>query len=609
MPNPPTTRNAPLNEHLEAYKNDTLKGLARHLGTYPPTRKADLIDWIQQRMLDPTGVRQLWDKLDRLQQQAVAETLYAADGRFDRAAFRAKHGADPNWGERDQWGGLTKPSALSLFVHSAMVPADLAALLMTFVAQPAAARIKSSDTPMAALTATLVNTSTRTKEEIELPMAVVETEQAAQQDLHAVLRLIEVDKIKASETTRLISAAGAKAIAKVLHGGDFYESFEIGDPDVRDAIGQIKPFAWPLILQSAGLVELAGGRLQLTAAGQKALETPPHQTIRKAWQRWQKNTLLDEFYRIDEIKGQKSKGQRVLTAPAGRRAAIVQALGECPTGRWIDTNEFSRYMQAAGHRFEVARDLWALYITDRNYGSLGYAGHGDWHIVQKRYLLAYLFEYAATLGLIDVVYVLPNDVSRDFRNLWGVDDLQFLSRYDGLLQFRINNLGAWCLGLTAHYVPTAPQAWAVLQVLPNGDIVASAAATPGDLLLLGQFAERSSDFVWRLAPLKLLEVVEQGRALAGIVAFLEARSQGPLPQNVAADLAETARRLEQLTDRGPARLLEVQDPITAQLIANDSRLRSLCLLTGERHLVVLAENEKAFRRGLREMGYAWAPAR
>ena len=440
-------------------------------------------------------------------------------------------------------------------------------------------------------------------------MVVVETEQAAQQDLHAVLRLIEVGKIKASETTRLISAAGAKAIAGVLQRGDFYTSFEIDDPDLDFEIGHIKPFAWPLIVQSAGLVELAGGKLQLTAAGQKALETPPHQTIRKAWQRWQKNTLLDEFNRIDAIKGQKAKGQRVLTAPAGRRAAIVNALAECPAGRWIDTNEFSRYMQAAGHRFEVARDLWALYITDRNYGSLGYDGHGDWHIIQKRYLLALLFEYAATLGLIDVAFIHPEDAPSDFNDLWGVDDLAFLSRYDGLLQFRINNLGAWCLGLADRYVPTPPQVRAVLQVLPNGDIVASADTTPGDLLLLGQFAEQTSDFVWRLEPLKLLEAVEQGRALADIVAFLKAKSHGPLPQTIAVNLAETAQRLEQLTDRGPARLLEVQDPIVAQLIANDSRLRSLCLLAGERHLVVLAENEKAFRRGLRELGYAWAPAR
>ena len=97
-------------------------------------------------------MRHLWDKLDRLQQQAVAETLYAADGRFDRTAFRAKYGAEPNWGEKSDWGSITKPSALSLFIHDSMVPADLAALLKTFVAQPSAARIKSSEAPLAAIT-------------------------------------------------------------------------------------------------------------------------------------------------------------------------------------------------------------------------------------------------------------------------------------------------------------------------------------------------------------------------------------------------------------------------------------------------------------------------
>ncbi len=441
-------------------------------------------------------------------------------------------------------------------------------------------------------------------------MAVVETEQAAQQDLHAVLRLIEVDKIKASETTRLISAAGAKAIARVLHGGDFYKSFEIGDPDVERAIGHIKPFAWPLILQSAGLVELAGGKLQLTAAGQKALETPPHQTIRKAWQRWQKNTLLDEFNRIDEIKGQKAKGQRVLTAPAGRRAAIVQALAECPAGRWIDTNEFSRYMQAAGHRFEVARDLWALYITDRNYGSLGYAGHGDWHIVQKRYLLAYLFEYAATLGLIDVAYVLPNDAPGDFNKLWGVDDLA------------VPQPLRWAVAVP-HQQPGRVVPGADRQLRPHGTAGAggiAGAAQRRHRRQRGRHAGRPADAgPVRRAKLRLRLAPGAAQAAGGGGAGAGAGRHRRLPgghgrrghcrRTSPPTWPRLPRRLEQLTDRGPARLLEVQDPITAQLIANDSRLRSLCLLAGERHLVVLAENEKAFRRGLRELGYAWGPAR
>ena len=159
-----------------------------------------------------------------------------------------------------------------------------------------------------------------------------------------------------------------------------------------------------------------------------------------------------------------------------------------------------------------------------------------------------------------------------------MDDLDCLSRYDGLLQFRINGLGAWCLGLTQKYVPAPPEVRAVLQVLANGDVVVSASTTPGDLLLLGRFAEQVSDYVWHIQPVKLLEALEQGLALADVVAFLEAKSPGPLPQNIAATFRETAERVAQLTDRGSARLVEVQDPTLALLIANDSRLRSLCLL-------------------------------
>ena len=42
-----------------------------------------------------------------------------------------------------------------------------------------------------------------------------------------------------------------------------------------------------------------------------------------------------------------------------------------------------------------------------------------WEILQARYALCVLFEYAATLGLIDVAYVPPADAREDFRRLWA----------------------------------------------------------------------------------------------------------------------------------------------------------------------------------------------
>ena len=62
-------------------------------------------------------------------------------------------------------------------------------------------------------------------------------------------------------------------------------------------------------------------------------------------------------------------------------------------------NDFGRFMQVAGFDFIVNRDPWNLYLAEPGYGSLGYDGSHDWAIIEGRYALCLLFEYAATLGL------------------------------------------------------------------------------------------------------------------------------------------------------------------------------------------------------------------
>ncbi|MFC5201052.1 hypothetical protein [Streptomyces kaempferi] len=57
------------------------------------------------------------------------------------------------------------------------------------------------------------------------------------------------------------------------------------------------------------------------------------------------------------------------------------------------------------------------------YDSLGYDGFHDWPLLQDRYTLAVLFEYAATLGLIGIEYVPPVGAREDYRDNWGADDL------------------------------------------------------------------------------------------------------------------------------------------------------------------------------------------
>ena len=62
-------------------------------------------------------------------------------------------------------------------------------------------------------------------------------------------------------------------------------------------------------------------------------------------------------------------------------------------------------------------------------------------ILEGRYTLAVLFEYAGTLGLIDLDYIHPAGARDDFRDNWGGDDLDALSRYDGLQAIRLNRAG------------------------------------------------------------------------------------------------------------------------------------------------------------------------
>jgi len=137
------------------------------------------------------------------------------------------------------------------------------------------------------------------------------------------------------------------------------------------------------------------------------------------------------------------------------------------------------------------RGLWKLYLVDPQYGSLGYSGFADWPILEGRYTLAVLFEYAATLGLSDFEYTDPAGARTDYHDNWGAHDLDYLSGYDGLLALRLNPLGAYVLGLTGDYQPpqdtTVPER--TLKVLPTLDVVAIGELTAADRLFLDAHAE------------------------------------------------------------------------------------------------------------------------
>jgi hypothetical protein len=419
------------------------------------------------------------------------------------------------------------------------------------------------------------------------------TEREAQLNLRAVLELCSAGEIRCSEKTGRPSAATIRTVDSSLVHGDFYYD----EP--------IATFAWPLLVQAGGLARIEGGRLRLTPKGRAALRMPPAGVIRTLWQRWLTHAVIDEFSRIEEIKGQRVKN--VLSAAKPRRQIVARALAGCPPDEWIGVDALFTTMRRGSLSPTIARNemaQWKLYLVDPQYGSLGYDGFHRWEILEGRYTLAVLFEYAGTLGLVDLDYVHPTGEREDFQDNWGGDDLDALSRYDGLQAIKLNALGRYVLGLTSTYQPqvAADQAPA-LKVLPNLDVVVTGVLDPGDELLLSAYAEHTADRVWTVSAASLLAALDTGRNLAEFVGFLSRRAENELPGALETLVGDVTRRAGQLTDLGHARVVECADAALAALIARDRALRGLCHLVGERHLAVPLEAELKFRTALRKLGY------
>ncbi|MDH3326981.1 MAG: helicase-associated domain-containing protein [Gammaproteobacteria bacterium] len=567
-----------------------------------PTRKEDYIKLILKHMLSPR-IETYWQRLEPLEQKAIAEAIYNWDGRFYALRFERKYLAIPKifiqqpYSYQRTSNAKQETSTLRLFFYGGVIPDEFIAKLKEFVLRPTEDAIKVSSS-------TDILDNGFLMDKADTKVRVIATQTAVDQELAAILRLIDNGKISVSDKTAQATTASVKSIDTMLVGGDFY-SAEDDLELVKYVGGSIRPirsFAWPLLLQTGGLAKRVGKKLELTGKGKKAITGTLGDTIKTLYTRWRDKGSLDEFRRVDLIKGQNGKGRR-MTKVAERRHAVEEVLGCCPVDEWVSVDELFRYMQAGDFGLEVVHDPWKLYLCDSNYGSLGYDGHHDFTILQGRYLLTYLFEYLATLGMIDVAYIPPYHVRSDFNGIWGADDIYFLSRYDGLLYFKLNSLGAWCLDLVDNYQPIVPTIVPLLHVNEQFQIDLIRDATPTELLTLNQYTEFNSDAQRCLTPESLLSALEQGFSPESLLVFLESYSDEPLNDEVKQLFSDFGSRSAAMNDGGMARLIKCGNAGLARMISTDPTTRTHCQLINGNTLVVPTKSEAALRKGLRKLGY------
>ena len=573
-----------------------------------PTRKAEMAQAIANR-LSGRRMRDAWDLLDKTQQMAVREALYNPERSFDPDRFRARYGKLPS-GYKPP--GYRKSSRLRLFLYPpdrhrapTVIPQDLAERLLEFVQEPPKPTLAPVDELPDVIQQERLYAPKGQDKFTAVPLEHRDMEQAAAYDLLAVLRLVDQGRVAVSAKTRRPSAAAMLRVAGVLTGGDFFDPAEKKKHSWSQVAGPVKSFAWPLLLQAGRLARPRGSKLVLTRTGRAALREPPANTLRDLWRAWATDAPLDEFSRVDAVKGQKrGKGRHGMTAAEDRRIAVEDALAECPVGRWIRFDDFSHFMYVTPFDFEVTHDPWRLYIgSSSRHGSLGYADCHDWDILQGRYIMCLLFEYAATLGMIDLAYTHPDGARLDFVRHWGADELAFLSRYDGLQYFRLNPLGAWCLDMADEYVPAVPQSATSISVHPDLRVLWNGPIAADERLLLEMWAVEEADGIWRLDQKKTFSAIEGGHDVDALREFLATRDDQPLPERVEGFLRKTGRDARALARAGPAILVKCANAKIADRIASDKRAGRLCLRADGQHLAVYAGKEETFRRAIHALGY------
>ena len=216
-----------------------------------PTRKAEIAKAIDG-CLRGESLRTLWGKLNEHQQLAVRETLHGFDGEFNPEQFNAKYGKLPA-------GCGGSPSSQSSPIHFFLYPAHRHAQTPSIVPPDLAKRLKDFVPPPPEPKLSPVE---------ELPDAI-------------------------QQRRRGYVPSGEKP---------GFDSVELVRRDMEQAAAR-DLLAVLRLVEQARVAELHGSKLALTKRGRAALAEAPAKTLRYLWERWRKNTLLDEFSRVDAIKG------------------------------------------------------------------------------------------------------------------------------------------------------------------------------------------------------------------------------------------------------------------------------------------------------------------
>jgi len=580
---------------LDGLNKEVLIAHAPLVGAGVHGRKGEIVNGIAARIR--SSPKRLVNACGRDEKLLLAELAHGSELGITPARFTAKHAVP--FPKMERWGGYRRRQGSVLVLvtdHDCDegvygLASDLRTPLRQLLPPPPGASVRT----VAELPGEHV--STRWGATLTKAVRIYEGAAHAFEEGRRVLALVQQGKVRVSASTKRPAAAAVEAVGSVLLTPDL----DLEDPDGAEETGPVRAYAWPVVVQQCGWAKAQGAKLALTRKGVALLTSPSPELWREGFERLLVDRVFDELHRVPNIRGQTGRGKRTRTPTAERRAEIADAMAEWPIGEWLAFEDAFRLGIASGHDFTVNRCPWNLYFCEHGYGSLNDGHHHD---LARQYLRVLLLETFATLGIVDAAYVPPHYLWPELGDSWGIDEIPFCSRCDGLLYARLTPLGAFCLGVSDHY--EAPGAEGVrLRVLANRDVVGldQPQLPPAVSGLLEMYAKRRADAVWRLDEKLIVAHLERGGSTRDVRELLARHGVASLPETVESFLADIDRRAMAVAGVEDALVVRFRDPATAALIANDAAGRKLCLAAGQEAVAVPKKNEEAFRALLRRKGY------
>ncbi len=590
-------------ERLNEMGVDTLKIVGKKLEiSKTATRKADIIEALSHKinyhLADLVRMCTKWERL------CLREATYNG-GKVPTSQFYGKYGvqcpspvASYNTYHKP---AMSEVSPFPLLVHSEGYSSEICVLeelipkLKQVLSQPEEATCKTLEQIPAELK--------QGEDSSGCPILVHSGQASVFDELALMLSLVQARKLRVTDKSKRPTEATVRLVNQSLIEPDF----QLLDHDLKSwetPPGAVRAHAWPVLLQQCGWCKAKGSHLELTPKGKGVLKAMDADQIKQGLTRFGNNDLFDELNRITHIKGQAGKGKRCLSKPSRRKNAILDAMTRWPVNQWMAFDDAYRTILAHGHSFSVCRaNPWHLYFGEPGYGSMGNEDVGD--SLERQYLRALIMESLATLGLVDIAYTTPHGQWPEFGDQWGVDDLSFCSRYDGLMYIRLNDLGAFCLELTDTYQAKATETKSLFKILPTLELalLQHRDLNALDRVRLEQYAVPRSDYVWALNKKHLLERLESGTTTQQVREFLCTYGGNDIPATVETFLNDLDRRTDAVKSSQEALLIEIRDKETAALITHDRVASKYCTLAGSQHVVVPKRHEKPFRKALKNMGY------